>query len=80
MQDHYNIIHNLYQLFYRKIYGNEKYVFNPTVSALNLNPYTVTTELRTFTIKCECHNTQWFLAGNGTGALGTILLYKAFNK
>lgn len=33
MVDHYSIIHYLYQLFYRKVYGNEKYIFNPTEAA-----------------------------------------------
>lgn len=33
MQDHNSIIHYLYQLFYRKVYGNEKYIFNPSEKA-----------------------------------------------
>ena len=34
MQDCYSIIHHLYQIFYAKKYGNEKYVFVPTEKAL----------------------------------------------
>lgn len=30
MSDHYSMIHYLYQLFYRKFYGNYKYNFEPT--------------------------------------------------
>lgn len=30
MQDPYSIIHCLYEAFYRKVYGNSKYIFDPT--------------------------------------------------
>lgn len=47
-------------------------------SILNLNPYTETKELRTFTVKCECNNTNWFIGGVATGVVGSILLNKIF--
>lgn len=30
MIDSYSAIHYIYELFYKKLYGNEKYIFNPT--------------------------------------------------
>lgn len=35
MRDHYSMIHYLYELFYRKVYGNDKYIFKPTFKAEN---------------------------------------------
>lgn len=52
----------------------------PTASILNLNPYTVTTEFRTFTISCECHNSRWFTLGTATGAAGIIAINKFLLK
>lgn len=77
-------IHNEYQL--TQTYDKQKGLFGfmkpriPTTAVLNLNPYTDTKELRTFTVVCECHNTRWFALGNVTGVSGLLLLQKAFKK
>lgn len=36
MVDHYSVVHYLYELFYKKKYGNEKYLFKPTSAYLKL--------------------------------------------
>ncbi len=51
----------------------------PTTSVTNLNPYTETTSLRTFTIKCECHNGRWFTLG-AVGGVGSVILLNSLIK
>ncbi len=65
------IVHNQFEL---KTYTKGGLFKKETVisTVTNLNPYTETTELRTFQIKCNCNKTGYFSAGLIAGSLITL--------
>jgi len=48
----------------------------PSIVVKNENPYTVTKNLQSFRIECNCKKPMWFGIGAGLGFLGTVVLLK----
>lgn len=69
-------INNQYSYITR--YEKQKGFFSkkiPIVTVTNLNPYTTTTEIRTWQVPCHCNNKNWLIGGFILGGGSVFAIY-----